>query len=118
GFRIEAARAAARELLGADGLTALIVANNLMTIGALKALRERGARVPGDIALVAVDDPFWAELVEPPLTALAQPVRQMAESAVDLLFERIGKRRKQRRRVVFDFELRVRGSCGTKTGGA
>jgi len=112
-FRIGTAAAATEELLDADGLTALIIANNLMTAGALKALRARGTRVPEDIALVAVDDPFWADLVEPPLTTLAQPVRQMADTAVDLLFERIGKRRKQRRRVVFDFELVVRGSCGT-----
>jgi DNA-binding LacI/PurR family transcriptional regulator len=70
--------------------------------------------VPEDVALVAVDDPFWAELVEPPLTTLAQPVRDMAESAVELLFERISGERKEPRRLVFDFELRVRGSCGTK----
>ncbi len=114
GFRIEDGRWAADELLGAGGLTALIAANNLTSIGALQTIRARGLRVPEDVAFVAVDDPFWAELVEPPLTTLAQPVREMAESAVELLFERIGGGRKEPRRVVFDFELRVRGSCGTK----
>jgi LacI family transcriptional regulator len=114
GFRISDARMATEELLGTYGdLTALIVGNNLMTIGALEALRAHRLRVPGEIALVAVDDPFWAELVDPPLTTLAQPVREMAGCAVELLLERIGGRRERPRRVVFDFELRVRGSCGT-----
>lgn len=116
-FRIEGGRQAADKLLDSGDLTALIAANNLSSIGALQAIRARDLLVPEDVAFVAVDDPFWAELVEPPLTTLAQPVREMAESAVELLFERIRGERKEPRRVVFDFELRVRGSCGTKKGG-
>lgn len=112
-FRIDqAATATARLLDETPPLTALIVANNLMTIGALRTLRARGLRVPNDVALVAMDDPFWAELLEPPLTALAQPVRSMAESAVRLLFERIRDGRTQSKYVVFNFELHVRRSCG------
>ena len=49
----------------------------------------RGLRVPDYNALVAIDDPFRAELVDPPLTTLTQPILRMAESAVELLFERI-----------------------------
>lgn len=116
GFRIEGGRKATAELLRTSDLTALVVANNLMTIGVLKALRGHGIKVPEEMALVAMDDPFWAELVEPPLTTLAQPVREMADSAVQLLMERIGDHRELPRRVVFDFELRVRGSCGMKGG--
>jgi len=116
-FRIDGARVATTALLaGGDDLTALVIANNLMTIGALHALRDRGVRVPDEVALVAVDDPFWAELVDPPLTTLAQPVRRMAAAAVDLLFERIDGKRSQTKCVVFDFELRVRRSCGTIRG--
>jgi LacI family transcriptional regulator len=113
GFRIADGRTATEELLETGDLTALIVGNNLMTIGALEVLRIHRTRVPEEMALVAVDDPFWAKLVEPPLTTLAQPVREMAACAVELLLERIGGVRERPRRVVFDFELRVRGSCGT-----
>jgi DNA-binding LacI/PurR family transcriptional regulator len=70
-------------------ISALVVANNLMAVGALRALRARARRVPEDIALVAIDDPYWAGLVDPPLTTLAQPVDGMARAAVDLLFERV-----------------------------
>ncbi len=116
-FRIEGGMAATTELLSMDDapITALVVANNLMTIGALRALRARGLRVPEDVGLVAIDDPFWAELVDPPLTTLAQPIQQMAESAAELLFNRIeGDRRTRTTCLMFSFALRPRGSCGVQ----
>ena len=113
GYRIANGRTATEELLETGDLTALIVGNNFMTIGALEVLRAHRIRVPEEMALIAVDDPFWAELVEPPLTTLAQPVREMADCAVELLLQRIGGERERPGRMVFDFELRVRGSCGT-----
>lgn len=116
GFRLAQAQAATAQLLDCvQGLTALVVANNLMTAGALQVLRTRGLRVPADVALVGIDDPYWAQLVEPPLTALAQPVRRMADAAVRLLFERLGGEREHATHVVYDFELRVRGSSGRVT---
>jgi DNA-binding LacI/PurR family transcriptional regulator len=115
-FRIDGGQAATERMLdGTPTPTALVVANNLMTIGALRALAARRLRVPDDVALVAIDDPFWAELVDPPLTTLAQPVRAMAETAVTLVLERI-RGRSQAKRVVFEFALRVRGSCGRPHG--
>jgi LacI family transcriptional regulator len=116
-FRIDEGMAATEELLSADDapITALVVANNLMTIGALRALRARGLHVPEDVGLVAIDDPFWAELVDPPLTTLAQPIQQMAESAVELLFNRIESGgRTQTTCLMFSFALRARGSCGVQ----
>lgn len=114
-FRIDSSQSATDALLDEDRtLTAIVVANNLMTIGALRALRARNLGVPDEVALVALDDPFWAELIEPPLTTLAQPTQRMAESAVELLFERIGgSDRVRSKMVVYSFELRRRGSCGT-----
>jgi DNA-binding LacI/PurR family transcriptional regulator len=116
-FRIDGGEAATTRLLERGSCTALVTANNLITIGTLRALRARGLRVPEAMALVAVDDPFWSELVEPPLTALAQPVRQLAETAVSLLLERLERHRSDSKRVVLDFTLRVRGSCGVRTRG-
>jgi DNA-binding LacI/PurR family transcriptional regulator len=113
---MEAAITATEALLRDDGdVTGMVIANNLMAIGALKALAAQGRRVPDDIALIALDDPFWAELVQPPLTVLAQPVRAMADAAMRLLLERMEQRDGERRHEVFPFELRVRGSCGSRT---
>lgn len=112
-FRPEGGYRAANILLAAPNpVTALVVAGNMMTIGVVEALRGRGVRVPDDVAIVALDDPFWAALVDPPLTALAQPVSRMAERAGDLLFDRIDGMEGPARHVIFTFELRVRASSG------
>lgn len=119
GFRTEPAEAAVAELLAHETRpTALVVANNLMTLGALSAIRAAGLRVPDDIALVAVDDPVWARLIDPPLTTLAQPVRELAETAMGLLVERIAEQREEPRRVVLPLTLEVRRSCGMRARGA
>ena len=114
GFRTDAAERAVDDLLAQEPRpSAIVVANNLMTIGALRSLRRNGLRVPEDVALAAVDDPAWAELVDPPLTTLAQPVRRMAQTAMELVLERIAGRREPRR-IVLPMELRVRSSCGMR----
>ncbi len=82
-----------------------------MAIGTLQAIRERHLRIPQDIALVSIDDPPWAELTDPPLTTLSQPIRQMAEAAVGLLLERIEDGRTRRKTRLFDLQLHHRGSC-------
>jgi LacI family transcriptional regulator len=94
--------------------TALVVANNLMAIGALRAIRQAGLGVPDDVAVVAIDDPPWAELVDPPLTVMAQPVRRMAETAISLLLERIEGRRTESVRMVLPLDSRIRRSCGMR----
>ena len=114
-FRVEGGRRAATELLG-RGASGLVVANNLMAVGALKAVKEAGLRVPADISVVAIDDPPWAELTDPPLTTLAQPVREMAAAAAGLLVGRLEGRRSRPKHQVFGFELRHRGSCCRPAG--
>jgi DNA-binding LacI/PurR family transcriptional regulator len=112
-FRLERAEAAVAGLLEREPRpTALIVGNNLMTLGALRAVRAAGLRVPTDIALLGVDDPPWSALVDPPLTTLAQPVRAMAADAMELLLQRVTGAREHPRRIVHPFELRTRASTG------
>jgi DNA-binding LacI/PurR family transcriptional regulator len=112
-FRMEEGRTATHELLADESPpTALVAGNNLTAVGALQALREAGLAVPREVGLVAVDDPFWAELTNPPLTTVAQPVRAMAHKAMSFLLERIEGRRAGSRREVFPVELRQRSSCG------
>ncbi len=112
-FRMEVAQVATRELLAKHhDLDGLVVANNLMAIGAIRALRDAGVRVPDDIAFVGIDDPPWAELLRPAMTTLGQPTTKMAHVAFDLLVDRIENRRSQSRFMIFHFDLNVRESCG------
>ncbi len=114
GFRRDAAEAAVTQLLaGGCSASALVVANNLMALGAIRAIRLAGARIPTDIAVISVDNPPWAELLDPPLTVLAQPIRAMATRAMELLIRRIGGERFPAVREIYPLELIIRHSCGT-----
>ena len=84
-----AAAATARILDLADAPTALLTGNNLATIGAMRALRDRGLRVPWDVSLVGIDDFEWADCFEPRLTLMAQPCAEIGRQAAALLVERI-----------------------------
>lgn len=72
-----------------DKPTALIVCNNLMMLGVMKALKELNMKVPEDISIVSFDDSYWNEIFDPPITCVAQEPEQMgliaATMMVDLL---------------------------------
>ncbi len=71
------------------GLDAVFVASDLMASGALQTLRERGRRVPQDVAVVGFDDlREIAEATEPPLTTVHQDVEEMGRLMARLLFDR------------------------------
>jgi DNA-binding LacI/PurR family transcriptional regulator len=113
-FKTDQAYAAMLGLLEADPpISAVIVSSHHMSIGVLRALRERRIKVPEELALVAINDPWWLAMMTPAVTAFATPVRRMAEAAFDLLLERIEGARDQPRMVVYSTELHVRESCGT-----
>lgn len=113
GSRRDAAHAATLRLLDlAEPPTALISANNAMTIGVLHALRERGLQVPGDLALVAFDDFEWADLFEPRLTVIAQPTADLGERAVRLLLSRLQDPGLPPRTIRLPARFVHRDSCG------
>jgi LacI family transcriptional regulator len=69
--------------------TALFGVNNFIALGALRALREAGVRVPEDVSLVAFDDFASEFVVEPFLTVVDQPAREMGRQATELLLARL-----------------------------
>lgn len=95
--------------------TALITANNAMTIGALRALRDHGLSVPEDIALCCFDDFPWADLFSPRLTAVAQPSREIGARAVRVLLERLADPDRPARTEQLPCTLVHRTSCGCPT---
>ncbi|MFF9812889.1 LacI family DNA-binding transcriptional regulator [Streptomyces sp. NPDC014006] len=107
-----AERATAELLALAVPPTALISANNAMTIGALRALRARGLTVPDDIALGCFDDFAWADVFSPRLTAIAQPSRELGATAVRVLLERLAQPERPARTVRLPCSFVHRTSCG------
>ncbi|MBW8482272.1 LacI family DNA-binding transcriptional regulator [Actinomadura parmotrematis] len=82
--------AAADELLDRHpDLDAIFAASDPMALGALRALRRRGRRVPEDVAVVGFDDSAGAELADPPLTTVHQSPEEIGERMTRLLIARI-----------------------------
>jgi LacI family transcriptional regulator len=93
--------------------TALFAANNFIAIGALRALREVGMRVPEDMALVSFDDIPPAFVIEPFLTVAAQPAYEMGHRATELLLARLsGQAPPECQEIVLPTEIIVRRSSG------
>ncbi len=114
-FTVEGGRQAAELLLRErPGLDALMIANNQMTIGALEALRAHRVRLPDQLGIVAFDDPPWASLLDPPLTTLAQPLKEMSEAAVDRLFLRMADSSMPPQRICFECHLEIRQSSQSR----
>ena len=73
----------------APRITAVLAYNDLMAIGALRAIRRRGRSIPGDVSVVGFDDVALAAYVDPPLTTLSQSTAEMGHWAVERLAERL-----------------------------
>src|ERR671936_1150755 len=65
--------------------TAVVAASDTFALGAMEVVRRAGLGVPDDVALVAFDDPFFGDLLDPPMTALARNERELGELAAALL---------------------------------
>ena len=91
--------------------TALFAGNNLLTIGALRAIHERNLRIPDDIALVAFDEMEWMFVVNPALTVVAQPVYEMGKVAAELLLARLNDNSRPVQEMILQPQLKIRHSC-------
>jgi LacI family transcriptional regulator/LacI family repressor for deo operon, udp, cdd, tsx, nupC, and nupG len=69
--------------------TALFLTNNLLALGALKAINKLELQIPKDISIIMFDDLPWAAAIDPPLTTVKQPGYEMGKKAADLFFNRI-----------------------------
>ncbi|MEE1753211.1 LacI family DNA-binding transcriptional regulator [Streptomyces sp. SP18CS02] len=112
-FDQESGEAAMDRLLTEDpDLDGVFVANDVMAQGACHVLRERGRRIPEDVAVVGFDDSAVAPACRPPLTTVRQPVEEMAAEMARLLQNHIEQPgRAEALSVIFEPELVVRESA-------
>lgn len=68
--------------------TALITSYNRIALPAFKAIRELGIKMPRDLSLVSLDDAEWMQVSDPPVTAVAQPARELGALAAEILVMR------------------------------
>jgi LacI family transcriptional regulator len=102
---------AAQQLLKTQPLSAIFACNDLMAIGALSAIREAGLLVPEDISLIGHDDIEMASYTQPALTTVAQPIGELAGTAIQYLLERIKQPDIPPRRTILPNQLVVRQSA-------
>lgn len=91
---------------------AVFAASDAMALGALRALRDAGKRVPDDIAIVGYDDMPFAARTEPPLTTVRQPIHRAGFVATETLIDLINEQETAPRRVILPTELVIRETCG------
>lgn len=109
-----AERAVYQLLAVRDRPTALVVANNHMAIGALRALRKRGIEIPRDMAFVSFDDFEWADFVRPRLTTMAQQIDEIGEEAARLMQARLANPTRRPQAVRLPATFMHRDSCGCR----
>jgi len=91
---------------------AIFAASDVMALGAMRAVRAAGLRIPDDVAFVGFDDLPLASLPDVQLTTVRQPVIQFGIRAVEILIDQIENGIDPPRHVILDTELIVRESCG------
>ncbi len=112
-FTFEAGRAALARLLNLpDPPSAVFAAGSSLAFGAMYEARSRGLNVPRDLAIVGYTDSPLAALVDPPLTMVEVPAREIGLRAMRTLAELIRGKRPGRRRTMLPPQLIVRDSCG------
>jgi LacI family transcriptional regulator len=102
-----------RELLcSAPLFTALVAFNDISALGAIRALREAGKRVPEDVSVIGFDDIQSAAFQNPGLTTIRQPLREMGMTAAETLVQRINAPRNSDypKNIIVEPELMVRGT--------
>ena len=111
GLDVESCRTAIeRELRRPQRPTAIFAASYVATLGAIKAIRAVGLDLPGDVSLLGIDDADWMEALHPYISAVAQPVEQMAAEAWRLLNQRLGGGTAKSARIRLPCTLHVRES--------
>jgi DNA-binding LacI/PurR family transcriptional regulator len=104
-------RGARRLLDTEESFTAILAGNDLMALGAMRALREAGLRVPEDVSIVGFDDIDEAAYFDPPLTTIRQDFDILGRESVEYLVSLIENPKMSVHQRVFHPELVVRGSC-------
>jgi DNA-binding LacI/PurR family transcriptional regulator len=112
-FSVDAGRRGMARLLDLpDSPPAVFAAGEVLALGVLHEARQRGLDVPRELAIIGYTDSPTTELVEPPLTMVSVPAREIGIRAMRTLSDLIGGKKPRPARTVLDVELVLRDSCG------
>lgn len=96
-----------------NAVDAIIFATHYLASQGLRVLKQMHVNVPKDVAIVSFDELSAFDLVDPPITSVIQPIKDIGASAIEILLERInGDKTNLKQALVLPTKLEVRGSCG------
>ncbi len=110
-YSLEAGQAAATRLFE-EGVTAIMCMSDPIALGAIRAARRAGLRVPEDVSIVGFDDSALMNAVDPPLTTIRQPIEPMGRMIIELLVGLMSGGTLKADEYLFEPELVVRRSTG------
>jgi LacI family transcriptional regulator len=93
--------------------TAIFASNDVMAMGVMDAVRNRGLRVPDDVSIIGFDDIPQASLIHPALTTINQPLEKMGRVATQMLLDLLQNPGKKTDRIELPTQLVVRDSCSS-----
>ena len=96
-------------LLG-KGVTAIFACNDMMALGVYKQAINYNISIPHDLSLIGYDDIFIADFLIPPLTSVEQPSKELAMETVSRVMDAINGKKSDKKLIVFEPILKVRGS--------
>ncbi len=105
-----------KELINSGERTdACFIANNSMTLGAYKYIKETNLKIGQDLAIVGYDESDWADIVEPPLSTISQPAYEQGTQAAELVIANINGKELTNQKVIYlEPTMIIRESCGCK----
>lgn len=100
-------------IMGKNPVDAIIFSTHYLASQGLRVLKQMKINVPEDIAIISFDELSAFDLVDPPITSVIQPIKDIGASTIELLLERInGDKTNSKQALVLPTRLEVRGSCG------
>jgi len=96
-----------------SNIDGIVFANHFLAASGMRALKEMNIRVPEDVALVSFGQMNAFDLVNPPVTAIIQPVDELGDRAVEILLENLSGKNTRIEHVILNNRLEIRKSCGT-----
>jgi len=112
-FQVEGGERAIAELFSLESPpSAVFLCNDMMAFGAFRALRKMDLLVPGDVSIIGYDDIEFSSIITPALTTVAQPLFEIAQTAVEMLINRIHQGEDiVTKRIILSPKLVLRDSC-------
>lgn len=98
-----------------SSMSAVYVTSSKMTYGAIKAIKEKGLRIPEDIALIGFDVHDPSGLITPSITTILQPEENIGKSAAELILKKLKEKEQEyHQKIVHEPQILIRDSCGAK----